>query len=339
MHRSGDQMLKVLGELSGRLNNVPLLTVLVGRSDPGEWLAAFPAATTVRLGPLSRPDAVALAGGFACDKPLATEAADFLVDRAGGNPLYLRELVSMARAQGLLVDDGDCYRLTRAGHHPGHPAGPPGGPTRRPRARAEACPPARRGHGGRHRRRSAGLGVAERPGARCRPWSRTASCATPRRVATTRWTRCCARSPTRRCLATSAASSTAGPPSFVVGSEERARHLDRAAGYLPEDRAVVAEAAEALARAGQELFAAARHLDALRLLERAVALGCRRSSALLDLAKVQSLCRKPEDVFETLAMVDRRPRRPHRRHRAGPHRRQRQGVHRPGRGPAPTSRR
>jgi tetratricopeptide (TPR) repeat protein len=90
---------------------------------------------------------------------------------------------------------------------------------------------------------------------------------------------------------------------FVVGSEERARHLDRAAGYLPEDRALVADAAEALARAGQELFAAARLLDALRLLERAVALGCRQSWALLDLAKVQSLCRKPEDVFETLAMV------------------------------------
>ena len=64
-------------------------------------------------GPLSRPDALALAGGFACGKPLADEAADFLVERAGGNPLYLRELVSMARAQGLLVDDGDEFRLER----------------------------------------------------------------------------------------------------------------------------------------------------------------------------------------------------------------------------------
>ncbi len=60
MHRSGDQMLKVLGELSGRLTNVALLTVLAGRTEPGEWLAAFPAATTVRLGPLSRPDALGI---------------------------------------------------------------------------------------------------------------------------------------------------------------------------------------------------------------------------------------------------------------------------------------
>ncbi len=90
---------------------------------------------------------------------------------------------------------------------------------------------------------------------------------------------------------------------IVVAPEERARHLDRAARYLTDDRSVAAEAAEALARTGQDLFAATRHLDALRLLERAVALGCRRSSVLLDLAKVQTLCRRPEDVFETLAMV------------------------------------
>ena len=64
MHHSGDRTLDLLGELAGRLNNVPLLTVLAGRTEPGEWLSRFPAATTVRLGPLSRADAVTLAAGL-----------------------------------------------------------------------------------------------------------------------------------------------------------------------------------------------------------------------------------------------------------------------------------
>jgi len=302
MHRSGDQMLKVLGELSGRLNNVALLTVLTGRSEPGEWLGAFPAATTVRLGPLSRSDAVELVGGFACDKPLAPEAADFLVDRAGGNPLYLRELVSMARAQGLLVDDGDHYRLIAPGAIPATLQALLA-------ARLDALEPEQKlalQHaavmGGATVEDLAALGspngltalraLVENGLMRHAPEGRFDTVdSLLREVAYETLPRNVRGELHRRAA------------SFVGGTEERARHLDRAAGYLPDDRAVVAEAAEALAQAGQELFVAARLLDAVRLLERAVALGCRRSSALLDLAKVQSLCRKPEDVFETLAMV------------------------------------
>ncbi|HEY5023338.1 MAG TPA: adenylate/guanylate cyclase domain-containing protein [Acidimicrobiales bacterium] len=302
MHRSGDQMLQVLGELSGRLHNVALLTVLVGRSEPGEWLAAFPAATTVRLGPLSNADAVALAGGFVGDKPLAPEAADFLVDRAGGNPLYLRELVSMARAQGLLVDDGDRYRLSAGGTIPATLQALLA-------ARLDALEPEQKlalqlaaVMGGASADDLAALGSPNAPAAlrslvenglmRHTSEGRYDTVdSLLREVAYETLPRNVRGELHRRAAA------------FVPDLEGRARHLDRAAGYLVDDGDVAAEAAEALSRAGQELFVAARLLDALRLLERAVALGCRRSSALLDLAKVQSLCRKPEDVFETLAMV------------------------------------
>ena len=306
MHRSGDQMLKVLGELSGRLGNVALLTVLAGRTDPGEWLTAFPAATTVRLGPLSRPDALALAGGFACGKPLADEAADFLVERAGGNPLYLRELVSMARAQGLLVDDGDEFRLTADDAIPATLQALLA-------ARLDALDPEQKMvlqyaavMGGATAQHLTALGSPNAPGAlrslvenglmRHGADSRydtvdsllreVAYETLPRNV----------RGELHRRAAT-----------IVEEPEERARHLDRAAGYLTDDRAVAHEAAEALARAGQDLFAAARHVDALRMLERAVALGCRSSAALLDLAKVQSLCGKEEEAIETLAMVEDDP--------------------------------
>jgi len=306
MHRSGDQMLKVLGELSGRLNNVPLLTVLAGRTEPGEWLTAFPAATTVRLGPLSRPDAVALAGGFVCDKPLAPEAADFLVERAGGNPLYLRELVSMARAQGLLVDDGDRYRL------PAHGAIPA---TLQAllAARLDALEPEQKlalQHaavmGGATAEHLAALGLPDASAAlqslvesglmRHAEGGRYDTVdSLLREVAYETLPRNIRGELHRRAAA------------IVEEPEERARHLERAARYLADDASVAEEASEALARVGQDLFLAARHIDALRMLERAVALGCRRSSALLDLAKVQALCGREDAALSTLAMVQDDP--------------------------------
>ncbi len=306
MHRSGDQMLKVLGELSGRLNDVPLLTVLAGRTEPGEWLNAFPAATTIRLGPLSRPDAVALAEGFVCEKPLAPEAADFLVERAGGNPLYLRELVSMARAQGLLVDDGDRYRL------PAHGAIPA---TLQAllAARLDALEPEQKlalQHaavmGGATAEHLAALGLPDASGA----LQSLVESGLMRHAEGGRYD-------TVDSLLREVAYETlprhlrgelhrrAAP--IVEEPEERARHLERAARYLADDTSVAEEAAEALARVGQDLFLAARHIDALRMLERAVALGCRRSSALLDLAKVQALCGKEQEALATLAMVEDDP--------------------------------
>ncbi len=306
MHRSGDQMLKVLGELAGRLTNVPLLTVLAGRTDPGDWLAAFPAATTVRLAPLSRSDAVALAGGFACDKPLAPDASDFLVERAGGNPLYLRELVSMARSQGLLLDDGNQLRLSAPGAVPATLQAVLA-------ARLDALEPEQKlalQHaavmGGATAAHLDALGTPNAPAVlrsllengllRHGPDDRYDTVDSLLREVAYETLPRTVRGDLHRRAAT-----------IVTEPEERARHLDRAALYLNDDPVLAAEAAEALGRAGQGLFAAARHLDALRLLERAVALGCRSPSVLLDLAKVQTLCRRPEDVVATLAMVQDDP--------------------------------
>ena len=84
---------------------------------------------------------------------------------------------------------------------------------------------------------------------------------------------------------------------------EKARHLDRAAGYLTDDEVAASEAAEALAAAGEALIGMSRHLDAIRFLERAVALGCVRTDALLALAEAQALCNRTEDAMETLAMI------------------------------------
>ena len=94
---------------------------------------------------------------------------------------------------------------------------------------------------------------------------------------------------------------------LVATPEERARHLDRAATYLADDENVAAEAVEALVAAGTAFIESSRHLDALRLLERALALGCLPSSALLDLAKLQALSSRDEDALRTLALIQDDP--------------------------------
>ncbi len=370
MHRSGDQTLSLLSELSGRVDDVPLLTVLAGRTEPGDWLTRFPTATRVPLAPLSRADSAVLAGAFVGEKPITTEATDFLVDRANGNPLYLRELVVMARQRSLLVDDGDVYRL-----------GEPG-------AVADGLAlSGAKGLRAQYDRESWSGGdadvedVVEETGPEAhdaaltidrRPSQADSRLTLPATVPATLQALLAARldalEPARKLViqhvavmgeaATAEQISMLGSPEAATalkaladtgllrqsadghydtvdpllrevayetlprhlrgelhrraarstsGSEERARHLDRAASYLADDESAVAEAAEALADAGEALIEASRHLDAIRLLERAVERGCTRNSTLLGLARMQALCGRVEDALATLALIDDDP--------------------------------
>jgi tetratricopeptide (TPR) repeat protein len=307
VHRSSDTMLEVVAELAGRLSGVPLLMVLAGRSDPGSWLGYFPTANTVRLGPLGRCDATALSQALVCDKPLADEAADFLVTRAGGNPLYLRELVRMARATGSLVDAGECYRLGAAAAVPaslhavlaarldtlgsgqkvvfqhatllGDSAteesivrlGAPGAAT----ALASLV------DGGLLIRSPNGVHAAADP-----LLSEVAYETLPRHI----------RGGLHRQAATLAAR-----------SDQRARHLERAAEYLSDDSTVASEASELLAEVGEEYAESARYPEAQRVLERAVELGTRRPSVLLKLANLQDLTGDDDRALATLMLIEDDP--------------------------------
>jgi len=307
MHHSGDRTLELLGELAGRLNDVALLTVLAGRTEPGDWLARFPAATTVRLEPLSRADAATLAGAFVCDKPLAPESAEFLVDRASGNPLYLREMVAMARARGSLVDDGTVYRITAQGAIPATLQALLA-------ARLDALEPSQK-LGLQHVavigeaatvEQVAGLGSTEAATTlrslvdvgllRHGPDGRYDTVDSLLREVAYETLPHNVRGELHRQAAV-----------LVATPEERARHLDRAATYLADDENVAAEAVEALVAAGTAFIESSRHLDALRLLERALALGCLPSSALFDLAKLQALSSRDEDALRTLALIQDDP--------------------------------
>ena len=303
MHRSAEGTLNLLGDLTIRIGQTPLLLVLVGRSEPSEWLARFPTATTVRLASLGRLEAAELAAALVCDKPLAPEAADFLVERAGGNPLYLRELVRVARAQGSLIDDGSRYLL-------GSSAAVPATLQALLAARLDALGPGQKrvfqyaavlGHG------TTADQIAElaanAPDEQLRflvdagllrlgaDGGYTTADPLLREVAYETLPRNIRGELHRRAS------------SVVTVPEERARHLDRAAKYLGDDEEVVTEAAETLATVGEEFAAEYRLVDAERLLSRAVALGCRRQSALLALARIKEARADADGAAEILALV------------------------------------
>ncbi len=310
LHRSGDRTLEVLAAMAGRLPEVPVLTVLAGRSEPGEWLASFPSATTVRLGPLSRTEASTLAEGFlAADKPLEAAATDFLVERANGNPLYLRELVSMARAQGLLVDDGATYRLTAH-------AAVPATVQALLAARLDALPPAQKvvvQHlavlGEATAEQVAGLGAPEA----AVPVRAMVESGLLRQDAEGNYTT--VDSLLREVAYETLPRTERGElhrraAALVHEPERRARHLDRAARYLADDEAVATEAADALADAATTYLQSARHIDALRLFERAVARGCRRPSVAARHGEAPGAVRQARGRGRDPRHRGRRPRRP-----------------------------
>ncbi len=310
MHHSGPRTLEVLGALTGRTSSTAVLTVLAGRSDPDHWLAHFPGATTVRLGPLTRSDAVALAGSLVCDKPLAAEAAEFFATRAAGNPLYVRELVAMARSRGALVDEGERLGLKAD-------AAIPATLQALLAARLDALDPEQKlvfqhvsllGDAA----EPAQVAALGSPGAGTTLVALADAGLLRRRVD--------GRFDTVDPLLREVAYETLPrgvrgelhrrAAEVVTRPEDRARHLERAVEFVGDDDALVSEAAEGLARAGEFLVEASRHVDGMRLLERAVALGCRRPRALLTLGQIQGFCGKQDEALVTLALVDDDPAEP-----------------------------
>ena len=280
MHHCDERTLELLGDIASRLGDVPLLLVLAGRSEPGEWMSRFPEATSVRLAPLGRSDAAALAGALVGNTPLAPEAAEFLAERASGNPLYLRELVAMARARSLFVEEDGCYRLAAYEAIPAtlHAVLAARLDALDPRLKlglqhvailGEAATPERIAALGSARAEAMVRSLVD-AGLLRRTGDGSYETADPllREVAYETLPRNVRGELHRQAAATSAR------------GDERARHLDRAAEYLVADEALAREAAEALADEGEHLAELSRHRDAIRLLERAVAFGCRRPSAL-----------------------------------------------------------
>ncbi len=307
MHNSDDRTLEIINDVASRLSGVSVLMLLSGRAEPGDWLARFPDATSVRLGPLPRADAVALAGELVPEMPLSGEAAEFLAERANGNPLYLRELVAMAQTRGLFVEAEGCYRLAAYEAIPATLQAVLAARLDALEPRMKLCL--------QHVAVIGESATAEQVTQLGTPQAQSvlrslvdsgmlrhgsdgsyeAADSLLREVAYETLPRNL-RGDLHRRAATTASN-----------GEERARHLSRAAEYLSADADLALQAAEALADEGEQLYKLSRHRDAMRVLERAVSLGCRRPSALFALANMQALTGQHPSALSVLALIEDDP--------------------------------
>ena len=91
----------LIGRLARNLDRLPWLLVLARRARPGGFrVPAGVEATAVDLEPLRPGDARALVQALTEDAPPAPHVADAIVERSGGSPLFLTELVEAVRGGG-----------------------------------------------------------------------------------------------------------------------------------------------------------------------------------------------------------------------------------------------
>ncbi len=282
-----DTSIELLTSVVARLVDLPVLAVFAGRPE-GRWLGSFPTASTVRLGPLSATETVTLAQLWH-----PGQAPDETITKlSGGNPLFLRELqafesdqraagvplrrlpvslraVLAARLDGLgagersvLQDLAVIGDLATAGQLVAL-----GGATT-----SEAITSLTNAGMVRHRPDGA-LHITE-------PLLREVAYETlPLQVRVERHLRVAELSLTQ---------------------DERARHLERASSHAPDDEVLRTLAAGALAVAGTQALDAARPLDAVSLLRRAVTMGYRDPVNLLRLAELYN----GRDRAEALVVLD-----------------------------------
>ena len=92
------------------------MMLLSHRLDARPPTVARAAQSIIRLGPLSFAETRALVGGLF--GPVAGDAfaqvQDFVANRAGGNPLFVEEIIRSLVGKGVLVREGDRWACTAA---------------------------------------------------------------------------------------------------------------------------------------------------------------------------------------------------------------------------------
>jgi adenylate cyclase len=126
LHRADAASVELLEFLVERLADRPLMLLYTDRPTldarpPGTRRAAR---TTVRLGPLPATESEALLAAFfgGSDAGLPGELRELVVQRSGGNPLYLEEIVRGLIAGGVLVREDGRWRCTAGPTAPQVPA-------------------------------------------------------------------------------------------------------------------------------------------------------------------------------------------------------------------------
>jgi len=109
LHWADTASLDLLRGAADQLVDRPLMFLLTHRPEAKPPMVARAEQTILRLGPLSTSDTRAMVDGLFGDvigDPLG-QIGDIVVSRAGGNPLFVEEIVRMLVARGVLVREGD----------------------------------------------------------------------------------------------------------------------------------------------------------------------------------------------------------------------------------------
>ncbi|HEX4995106.1 MAG TPA: adenylate/guanylate cyclase domain-containing protein, partial [Methylomirabilota bacterium] len=116
LHWADAASIELLGVVADRLADRPLLVLLMYRPtlEPDALGTSRTPHTAIEVMPLSRSDSEdLLAAWFGDSTHLFPEHLRVLIlERAGGNPLYLEEVVRALLAAGVLVRDGQVWRCT-----------------------------------------------------------------------------------------------------------------------------------------------------------------------------------------------------------------------------------
>ena len=114
-HWADSASIDLLRQLVDQLADRSLMLLLSHRPDSIPPVVARAAQSVIRLAPLSTEDTRTLVSGLFSGAPdVLAQLQDFIATRAGGNPLFVEELVRNLVARGVLVRRGDGWACTAA---------------------------------------------------------------------------------------------------------------------------------------------------------------------------------------------------------------------------------
>lgn len=114
LHWADMASVDLLRDIVDHLADRRLMMVVSQRPDARPLLMAQAAQTMIRLAPLSPDEIRALLSGLfgSLDEPAFARVRDLIVTRAGGNPLFVEEIVRSLVGTGALVRQGDRWTCT-----------------------------------------------------------------------------------------------------------------------------------------------------------------------------------------------------------------------------------
>jgi adenylate cyclase len=112
-HWADSASIEVLVQVADQLADRPLMLVLTQRPDARPPMVARAAQSVIRLAPLSAEETRTLVAALFSDAPdVLAQLQDFIAARAGGNPLFVEELVRNLLGRGVLVRGASGWTCT-----------------------------------------------------------------------------------------------------------------------------------------------------------------------------------------------------------------------------------